>query len=548
MLWAGFGVLAGFLLTLYLLSSKVPISGTVIVSLISASAPYVVGGIGVLVLFTLGARAAWPRIQQIAAERRKQKQSPEQRVSESIGSRTQVGEMTVHLMAKLKPDAQKEALALIGREHEMRLTDLIVHHGGGRYLLRGFGRFGGTTLINQIVQSAKAKLGEQVVKGRRGLVLAIRVEFAHLSETSEIISAVVREFRLESARSHFDKVKVLDPDSSGSSPEQTISIKANPIPGIEASFLRKSEKAPAVDPIKTAEKELLSTIRKFLDRGELNTRGILERIVSRTLGVTDAPVRVIFVIDRIETEAVFNALRKLRLFEDERITFFAIVRQEHYLKWTPETRGVIDGMGFHSYYVRSLWEDETKFVDMLLAKGLAFQQPSDRLADFRDHIAYVAQGAPGEAVREILSPAYCEFIDDGRPALRLELVRHWKQIEYNAQRQRLLAQNWDQILGEQFLNDEENDQARIGVCEIVDWMDKQGLFVWDQLSGYAGQAPVLIHPSEPMRNETLETLVNVLLEAEYLKLEKVGKAKKYRVLRRMRKDSKPGRPKIKQPN
>jgi len=46
------------------------------------------------------------------------------------------GEMTFNLIAALSPQSQKQIITLIGRDHEMRLKDAIVHFGGVRYLLR----------------------------------------------------------------------------------------------------------------------------------------------------------------------------------------------------------------------------------------------------------------------------------------------------------------------------------------------------------------------------------------------------------------------------
>jgi hypothetical protein len=255
--------------------------------------------------------------------------------------------------------------------------------------------------------------------------------------------------------------------------------------------------------------------------------------MNRVLGANSLPARVVVIIDKITSENTFELLRQVSLLDESRIFFFGIVKQNAYMQWSQETRDNIESLGFESKYIPCLWEEETNFIQKLLRQLDSQEKQTDKLAHFRDHIAFVTRGAPGEAIHRILGTEYCTY-SQGMPKLSLESIKDWDRIEYNAYRQKLLARNWDRLLGNQFTGAEERDQARLGVYELLDWIDREAGFNWAKLKTVAHNSRVPISPSGLVREETAKELLDVLIAEGYLIEFREKKTPMYRVARRTR--------------
>ncbi len=337
---------------------------------------------------------------------RNKNQSQRRQQSVSGESESSLGLMTENLLTAIDPSRKKQLIRLIGRDQELRIKDVIVNFGGGRYLLRGYKRFGSTSLIEQIIETAKNDLSQKYTSSNSA-IMAVRLELPNTENLEDVVPALIREFRFEAIREKISKDlrKKLDKLSlekhvkvSSSSDTHSVSFKVSPMPSLEASLSRKTDKEPQQATVKLTDEMLFEVITNFLKESESKVDNKFEELLSRMIKSPNLPLRMVIVIDKIESPSVFHLLRQLRIFDNKSISIFAFVRQELYLQWSAQTRDEIINSGFSNHYVPSLWEDQTHFVETMLRESFVLLPEDPRLMDFRDHIAFITRGAPGDVV------------------------------------------------------------------------------------------------------------------------------------------------------
>jgi serine/threonine protein kinase len=424
------------------------------------------------------------------------------------------GTMTINMIAALEPHRRRKILKLINRDHELKIKDILVYYGGGRYLFHGFGRFGATSLIDLIIEKAHSDLKNSQSANQQGVVMAIRLELYHTDNPSKTLNAIVREFRLEASRGKYantilKKLEKLHKNAftevSTSKVENSVSIKATPMPGLETSFSRKADKTvPSSNDM--TESGIVDILSQFLDKAEEQKPGLLESIIEKTLNNANIPSRIIIVLDKINSIATFKTLQELRAFSDSRITFFAIVSNEDFIRWDQFAYQTINNLGFKSFYVPSVWEEEHGLIREMIRESLPDISIDTETENFIEHLAYVTRGAPGDVVRELVDPGYNSF-SSGVPQLDIKQIRDKKLVEFNAHKQKFLTKNWSSILGENFLTVADADRARIGIYELLDWMTEQREFSLSDIKGYLPQQKVAISLSMPLQIEIVNRLI-----------------------------------------
>lgn len=238
---------------------------------------------------------------------------------------------------------------------------------------------------------------------------------------------------------------------------------------------------------------------------------ILEKMVQRVAENSDAPSRVIIVLDKINSDKLFKVLQSMRLFSDERLTFFAIVREEEFLKWASSVRQMINNIGFREYYVPCVWEEEHHLAQDMIKLSLGKDYFLDETAlDFINHVAYKSRGAPGDMVKELVDPMYNVY-ETGVPQLRLDLLRDKKVVRFNSMVQNFLANNWDKILADEFLGLRDVDRAKMGVYELMDWMTQQVEFNMSDLEQSLLLSKVSISPSAALRRDVVKRLLGCMI-------------------------------------
>jgi len=436
------------------------------------------------------------------------------------------GTMTVNVVAALNSNKQHNILQLIYREHELRLKDRLVHHKGGiRLVLQGFGRFGSTAILHQIIEQAKIDLANSQEKNEVNSILAVRIaSLGSLGNNTEF-SAIIRELRFEAIRGKYARFfkskinklfKMQNIEISESTTGNSFSIKAAPLPGIETSFSNNSGRSFKPNAIKITDSELFDAVTKILDQSERDP-GLLERTINRLLNNTNIPARVIFIIENVTEENTLLALQRIRLFDDSRISIFAIVRQEDFLKWSLKGKNNIDRYGFRFNYVPCIWEEENHLIYKMLKEVFNIKKESEEIVEFINHIAYITKGAPGDVVREILDHKYITF-SNGIPELALKEIRERDReiIQDNAIREKILSDNWKEILKQGVSGSEKYDQARIGIYEIIDWMYMRYQFALEDIILSAEQSRVPLSSSRFIRERTIKSLISVMKKHKLL--------------------------------
>ncbi|MEI7849076.1 MAG: serine/threonine-protein kinase [Chloroflexota bacterium] len=436
------------------------------------------------------------------------------------------GPLTVNLMAVLEPQRQKQLLTLINREQELRIKDIIVPHGGGRYLLHGFGRFGASALIDQIVEQARKEIRANTPVKQQGIVMMVRVELSEADEENKVFGAIVRDFRFEAEKGKYAKsiLRQLEKfqkknfaNITESSVENSISIKATPIPGLETSFSRKSDKT--INPIdeRPSENGIVDVISKFLDRSEGKKLNLLEKLIEKIANTSNTLSRIIIVLDKIDSAKTFKILQNVRLFSDDRITFFAIVKEEVLLSWGKNIYQMLNGMGFRDYYIPCVWEEEFHLIkDIVRLSAFSGNEDDQTIENFINHVAYVTKGAPGDVVKELVDPAYNTF-NQGVPRLSLESIRDERLIKYNAWRQRFLSTHWNAIIGEDYLTQKEKDRAKIGVYELMEEVRKLQEFGLSEVAEIFPRLQVTPCDSRSFQTEIMQRLLENMVKEELLK-------------------------------
>ena len=455
--------------------------------------------------------------------------------------RRHINELTLNLLTVVDPRKRQEILSLIGREHVLRIKDKIIHFGGGRYLLHGYGRFGATALIDQIVKI----VGRNVASFRQGagnsVTMTVRIDASSVKEADNAIDAVIRELRFETQRGKYSRSFARQINrlykngiTEVKDEEQTISIKAAPIRGIAAQFSRKLSLPDISSKGNIKEENLLQLIVDFLDQVDKSRPASFETLADMLLNKVRFPARLIFVIDKINSSIVFDLLRQMRLFHDERISFFAIVKQETFSAWAQDgmTLKMTGELGFQNYYLPCLWEEEIRLVNMVIEEAFSLHQVDAQVRDFIDHVAFVARGSPGDVFQEIARAEYLEYNPEGVPLLNLKGVRNWATIIANAKIQQILTRNWQQILEYRFnaADKEEKDQARRAIYEMIDWIHSRKIFTLEEIYDFARNTPLPISTSADLTLQILDLLINILLEEKYL----ITNQKKYGVADRIK--------------
>ena len=437
------------------------------------------------------------------------------------------------LITALDARKRNEIIQLVGREHELRLKDKIIFYSGQKCILRGYGRFGGTSLVTQIVERAKNDIAKNYQS--RSLLLTARLEFRSNDNVTSFINAIVREIHLDVLRTKYSKpieyqLKKLRTKQSikDLSSENSISVKATALLG-EASFTRKSGKTVDFSNTSLSDEDLLEIFGQILD-GEIKGNQLhpLERLIAGMLANKSFPARIIIIVDKIDNGSVFDILRQLKILDDERIFVFGIVKQNHYLSWSKETKENLEMLGFESLYIPCLWEKEHCLIEALIEsispinQILIEEEPlqdglSQELSDLRDHIAYLSRGAPGDAIRRLLSTDVCTF-HDGIPLLDIKAItiKQWDLIKYNANRERLLRKYWEKILAEELKGIEELDQAKIGIYQIMDWIYQEIGFTKEQLIEEVHKNKLPIAHSKLIRVEIALRLLEILVSERFL--------------------------------
>jgi hypothetical protein len=251
----------------------------------------------------------------------------------------------------------------------------------------------------------------------------------------------------------------------------------------------------------------------------------LQMIVHRLLGSQTLPSRIVIILDRIGDLETLEALAKLRLFRNQRITVLAVARKEDYDEWKEAGRRLA-AIRFRKWYVPCLWQSGTDYIErieqtLLEPTGVHDAKAREMAMVLRRHLEFVGRGALGGVLEELQHPQYWSSEDGRHLHLDLHALPHKINILHNAWMQDVLDQNWPGILGNWFVGrdmDERLDRARLGVYQLVDWVASRQLFAEEEFWAAANSLPITVSDNRDVAHRVAQNLLQVLKQNGYVRL------------------------------
>jgi serine/threonine protein kinase len=399
---------------------------------------------------------------------------------------------------------------LILHEDYEQLWRAIAFAQGGRYLLTGYGPFGGTSLVHCAIEKARVELGKSGHDEGALLIFQFQVH----DEKQDSFALEARSFR-------FGRL------NGAEQPQQAAPIVQSKnyslISPLRASFLGKVGQPPS-EPERPQTMynmpRLVADLEGF--RVQHKDNHALQQIVQRLIESEALPARIVVIFDRIRYRQTLVALGETALLKNPRVLALVVVRKEDYDRWGRSAGADFDG--FKEWYVPCLWHTPLDKV-LLDAAPEYIERFETQWMMFCKHLAFVSRGSIGNLVAELRAPRNISH-GPGVQFIDLQRVEHREDMRHNAWMQDLLDLNWDGILGTMFVGKNQReleDRARIGVYHLVDWIANEGRFALNQLLQAAQRLPVTISDKVELIERTTLHVLSALKQNEYLHEEETGR-------------------------
>lgn len=366
-----------------------------------------------------------------------------------------------------------------------RLKSFVNYSSGGRFVLTGYGRFGGTSLVTAMMRQGQRNLNASGVKGS-----ALPVFYF---EVREDFKNKVVQFKVTANES---SVGVFRADISTSVDDP--------------DFLQKI--------IHT------SAMKKSLPKNKDELRRMTQLVMERA-GQKGEPPRTVIVLDRIRHLETLEVLSTYDLFEGDQLSVVAVTRKEDADRWNM-CKERLDEIGFQQWYVPCLWNSGNQLRDtlkrVLFASGNSGESEDDvkMLENVLKHFEYQGRGILGDTLDGIKHPDNW-YADNDRAMFAVESV--WKQshAQRNCWLQDMLDLNWAFILGSlQVGSPESIDRARLGIYNLLDWITEAGDFSVAELYDKVSSGVIAIAANTRLRDRAIENLIYVLERNRFLKRNK----------------------------
>jgi len=389
-----------------------------------------------------------------------------------------------------------------------RLKSFITDSEGGRFVLTGYGRFGGTSLVKGAMNRAKRELKKRGQS--EGDLLTFNFNIEESSEKTGKFEIDAIEFSFGTLSTQDESIKKLNLDTPRGN-----SFFGKPAPKNKSSNFEYNE--------------LIEQLKNFSAQDSDKSR--LHEIVFELIGNESLPARVIVILDRVCHLETLESLAQVELFKNKKITVIAVARKEDFDRWVKYEQR-LNKIGFKKWYVPCISLKESDFIQKIsqvLLEPHLIQNPEakDTLVHLRKHLEFVGKGILGEVLEELKHPQYWSSNKAGGFYLRLDTLPHQRNIKHNAWMQDVLSENWNVISGKLFPKDEQEDRARISCYHLVDWIADHPIFTKEQLFETAHKVPITVSDNQEVLTEVVENLLQVLKTNHYLILK--GKDQ-YRVM------------------
>jgi serine/threonine protein kinase len=441
---------------------------------------------------------------------------------------------TVHLQpierpAQSRPDTIKLVPA-IQHSDEQVFEELVLHKDyeriwraiafarGGRYLLSGYGAFGGTSLMRCALAKARAELSK--AGAQSDALLAIHVRIVNETPSSFEVEAdtisVGQPANQPALHTNADW-NALQRRASAEQPAGAARIDLALDDPLGKTLFHTGATG---DPYQTILYDydfarFTTDLNSFFEQRQ--DHQAFYRLVARLVRSHDLQSRLVIIIDKIQHIETLEALAASALFANPRVMAFVITRQETFDHWT-DARRRLKQVGFSPWYVPCLWKID---MDASLFAAAA-QQDSNAEKHrqiFRKYLEYQGRGSLVRIIAQLKQPhivsygAQTSFVDIGDLAVRAD-------IAHDAWMQDLLDHNWSTIFADNLGSqryDERLDRAKIGVYYLIDWLADQLRFTRRQALDAAQQLPVTVAEDPGARDAIVQSLLDVLSQISYLK-------------------------------
>gem|GEM_PF-4953594 len=447
---------------------------------------------------------------------------------------TQVINASITVVKKIyKPPIPRavidESLPVMPRMEVELLKDYILAQPGGKFLLTGYGRFGGTSLVNETMRRVR----EEYTQGplliinfsvtKRGVTLPRNPVMQTFKITANQINLGVLSTRIlnesalaEALYQHAESFEQLSQTPSGPLIYH-IPVKRNFVARL-LTFLFGFWLAAENFNLE----RFITDLNRALDSGV--TTPFLRQWITQFTESTNLPARVIFVFDRLDHFEILKTLVDAQLFENERITVIALTRREELDEWTVGTQQITE-IGFHILPVNCIWSGRTDnngigYIQGMIKRRLSqIEIPSTYANDFHvlcKYLCYVGHGIPGEIHTHFdrnpwLFTAVEKMIPVNQlPGGELIVLKAWMQ--------EVLELNWH-IIAAGWLEPDDEDRARIGTYYLLEWIRAKKQFHLDDLMKAEIQIPITISKYDFVVDEIVRSLLWVLKEHKYLTFE-----------------------------
>lgn len=420
----------------------------------------------------------------------------------------------------------------------------------GRWLLTGYGRFGGTSLVRGAVAEATREL--QGV-GKRNVVFF----YFEVKEHDNY----VHEFVIEANGTYLGTLTQL---ADGGAYEDRVSraqdVAVRPVRTFQLSFTETTDRASdvetssfgrAVQRRRYGLPELAADIESLTKRKKKRTD--FQQVIARILDTNELPLQVVLIFDRIHNFQTLEELAHSGLFSDDKISVLAVARKEDVSSWQMGPKAVSNdriripavtrnvGMrstevgrdrpgqiDFRIWAIPCLWHTDyiSSAISALLGTpGNLTQAAEHNLSVLRDHLAYVGRGSLGNVLEELRYDPWYWRHDDQGVLLRLDPLppSQAHKIRRNAWKQQVLTLNWTTIIPDFTETHPEYDRARLGVYFLMDWISEHPTFTFEKLLAAAHDREITISDEEDILRQTVSCLVHVLREHNNLDLLEDGR-------------------------
>lgn len=378
----------------------------------------------------------------------------------------------------LDPVEKSTIRELLRQQEPERIVNYIINYQSGRFLITGYGSFGGTALTREIGEMVRQEL-ELMPSPTPDHLLIVRLNHVEGQH----------EFDLFVQQGEYKEVKI-------------------------GRFCKPGSSSPIL-PIAQG----LTALQQFLENPK-DTSPLRKNLHQ---ACPTPPTKLLLVVDKVATAESLQLFIEHPLFAHPRLTFLVVVEREKYNQWDAQIKKQLKATyKFQEWSVPSLWETDYNTVQAMMDSMFSHfrmddPQAQQMLAAFKKHIAFVGRGQVGTTLYELRQLRYWQIDKDTRQAFIAFETLDDDLIRQNAWMQELLEANWERILGSSFAGQERTDRAKQGIYSLMDWVIDSATFTLEEVIEEAAKRPIIIIPHKRLRDDVVLRLLDVLVGSNYLK-------------------------------